>query len=71
MNRDEARKYVENLKRASSVLEYVRCEELRAFEHAKHAQQIDDLLAAGLAHARPRTSSGLVDMQRVFARAFR
>ena len=63
------REYVERWQRVGPLLEKMRRDELRNFDHAANATRIDQLLAAGLLHARPRTTSGLVEMQRIFARA--
>ena len=69
MTRDEARSYVEHWKRVGPLLEEMRRQELRQFSHSQNGQAIDDLLAAGLVHAQPRVSSGLIEMQRIFAKA--
>jgi hypothetical protein len=69
MTREEARQYVEHWKRVGPLLEEIRRDELRQYCHADHAQAIDKHLAAGLIHAEPRLSSGLVEMQRVFSKA--
>jgi hypothetical protein len=39
--------------------------------HEEQAALIDSLLEIGLKHAQPSTTSGLVDMQKIFARAGR
>lgn len=69
MTREEASRYVEHWKRVGPLLEGIRREELRRFSHADNAQAIDDLLAAGLLHAQPRATSGLIEMQRIFSKA--
>jgi len=71
MTRDEAREYVERWRKAGPELEKVRREELRVMRHQEQAELIDSLLEAGLRHAQPSTTSGLVEMQRIFARARR
>lgn len=71
MTLGEARDFVARWQLAGPALEQARRDELRGFRHQERAQEIDDLLAAGLLHATPRASSGLVEMQRLFARARR
>jgi hypothetical protein len=71
MTHEEAREFVERWRRAAPELEKVRREELRAMCHQEQAELIDGLLEAGLRHAQPSNSSGLVEMQKIFARARR
>lgn len=68
MTLEDAKAYVEHWKRVGPLLEDIRREELRQFSHVDNAQAIDDHLAAGLIHAQPRASSGLIEMQRIFAK---
>jgi hypothetical protein len=69
MTRKKTQSYGEHWKRVGPLLEEIHREELRQFSHSENAQAIDDLLAAGLLHAQPRVSSGLLQMQRIFAKA--
>jgi hypothetical protein len=52
-------------------LDRIRRWELRNFNHREHWAAIDALLQLACEHAVPRTTSGLVELQRVFARARR
>ena len=62
--------WVEHWARVGPKLERIRRDELRNFDHARHAEAIDALLQMGLEHATPRTTSGLVEMQRLFRRGW-
>ena len=69
MNKEEAREYVERWKKAGPALEKIRREELRAMSYKAEASAIDKLLEAGLLHAQPSSTSGLVEMQRILSKA--
>lgn len=69
MTNEEAREYVERWKKAGPALEKIRREELRTMRFEEEATAIDLLLEAGLRCAPPSTTSGLVEMQRILARA--
>jgi hypothetical protein len=69
MSKDEKqlmRRFVEPWRRAGPEMEAIRRRELARFDFAANWKAIDDLLAAGLQQARPRTESGMVEMQRWF-----
>jgi len=65
------RAWVETWKRAGPVLERIRREELRDFRYEDHPEVIDALLEIGCRRAVPRPTSGLVEQQRLFAKARR
>ncbi len=69
MTNEEAREFVERWKKAGPALEKIRREELRAMCFEAEADAIDKLLEAGLKHARPSATSGLVEMQKIFSKA--
>jgi hypothetical protein len=69
MTEDEAREYVQRWKQAGPALEKVHRDELKGFVFGAHAIQIDSLIAAGLLHSSPSTTSGMVEMQRILAKA--
>jgi hypothetical protein len=58
--------WVETWKRAGPELERIRREELRAFKHEENVEIIDSLLQLGVDHGVPRTTSRLVEQQRLF-----
>jgi hypothetical protein len=71
MSRDEAKKYVEQWRRAGPELEKVRREELRNLTDEDVRAQIHALLELTKLYAGDRRSSGLVDQQRIFQKARR
>lgn len=68
MTNEEAREFVDRWKRTGPAMEKVRRQELRNARHENDAYLIDQLLEAGLQHARTATTSGLIEMQRIFAK---
>lgn len=54
--------------RTGEELEARRREELRTLDHLENAALINDLVAMGLAHAREKGISGLVEQQAHFLR---
>ena len=69
MSKDEkqlVRRFVETWRRAGPELDAIRRRELARFDFAANWKAVDDLLAAGLRNARPRTECGMVEMQRWF-----
>jgi hypothetical protein len=54
---------------AGPKLSDIRSWELRNFNHQEHLAAIDALLQIGVDHAVSRTTSGLVELQRVLAKA--
>lgn len=71
MTAEDAQLFVAKWAFAAPALADAHREELLAFSHEEQAAKIDELLAVGLLHANPRMTSGLVEMQRIFARARR
>jgi hypothetical protein len=66
-NSEESRIIVAQWKSAARELERVREEELRNVVY--DWRTFDAMLEFGLAHAQPRESSGIVEMQRFFMKA--
>lgn len=60
------KKIVGQWKRTGALLEEIRARELQNFFY--DPELVDSMLELGLLHARPRVTSGLVDMQRFFSR---
>jgi len=71
MTHDEAREYVERWKKAGPALEKVRREELRNLSHKNCQDQIRALLEIGSQNRQSRSTSGLIEQQRLFQKAFR
>lgn len=63
--------FVEHWQRIGPILERIRQEELRNFRHEDHVEQIDALLQLAWERRTRRTTSGLVDLQRIFRNATR
>src|SRR5262245_7180123 len=57
--------------RIGSKLVRIRRRELREFDHAKYRASIDALLDIGFKYTRPRTTSGLIELQRILAKGGR
>lgn len=66
MTRDEAQQYVDYWKRVGPLLEAIEKEELRNYSHADRMHDITALLDLGAQFARPRSTSGLLEQQRLF-----
>jgi hypothetical protein len=62
---------VAHWQRIGPELERIRRWELRNFDYKAHWKAIDAMLQLACERAVPRTTSGLVELQRVFARARR
>jgi hypothetical protein len=58
--------WVETWIKAGAKLEAIRRQELRDYVYEEHMQEIDDLLEIACRFAQPRTTSGLVEQQRLF-----
>jgi len=58
------KKIVEQWKHTGNLLAGIRAEELQNTDY--DPELVDSMLELGLLHARPRTTAGLVDMQRYF-----
>lgn len=63
-----ARRWVETWQRAGARLEALERERLRNFRYEDHMAEIDALLEIACRFAQPRSSSGLVEQQRLFAK---
>ena len=64
-NDQSNRGWVEHWARVGPELARIRREELRRYRHEDNIEIIDSLLELGLRHAQPRTTSGLVELQRL------
>ena len=62
----ELRLWVETWARAGPKLEAIRRRELREMTHEERVRVIDAVLQIGARFSQPRTSSGLVEQQRLF-----
>ena len=60
------RQWVEHWRKAGPELERIRRKELRRFRHEENVTAIDALLELGTRMGPPRTTSGMVEMQRLF-----
>jgi hypothetical protein len=58
--------WVETWIKAGAKLEAIRRQELRDYVYEEHVQEIDDLLNIACRFAQSRTTSGLVEQQRLF-----
>ena len=61
--------WVENWAKVGPQLEAIRRRELRALTYEDRIKAIDALLQIGCAFGKPRTTSGLVEQQRLFQKA--
>ena len=61
--------WVKHWQRIGPLLEQIRREELRNFKYENHVDLIDSLLEIGCRTGPPRTTSGLVELQRLFQKA--
>ena len=61
---EEATSWADHWARIGPKLESVRRQELRNFDFTRERAAIDGLLEIAVAHAVPRTTSGLVELQR-------
>jgi hypothetical protein len=68
-DKQRTRAWVENWVRVGPQLEAIRRRELRAMTYQQRIQAIDTVLQIGCRFAKPRTSSGLVEQQRLFQKA--
>jgi hypothetical protein len=62
---------VEHWRRVGPLLEEVRRRELRNYDHAANWLAVRSLLDLAVRYAQPRTTSGLVELQRLFRRTSR
>jgi hypothetical protein len=68
-DRQWTKKYVEHWKRAGPLLEQAKRDELAHYDYEQRRHIVEALLEIGVRFARPRTTSGLVELQRVFIQA--
>ena len=68
-HRADNKEWGEHWKKIGPKLEAIRREELRNYKHEDHIQEIDALLEIGCRFGTPRTTSGLVEQQRLFQKA--
>lgn len=73
MTQDEderrTREWVDRWAKVGPELEAIRRRELRAMTHEERVRAIDTLLQIGCRFAKPRSTSGLVEQQRLFQKA--
>lgn len=69
--REQYRKYVKHWQRIGPVLERIRIREMRSPEYANDWKIMDSLYEIACYHRVRRTTSGLVEQQRLFAKARR
>lgn len=63
--------FVDKWRLAGPALERIALQELRNYKHEEHRAIIDSLLEMAVDLAKPRTTSGLVELQRWLAKARR
>lgn len=63
-NVNDNRGFVEHWRKVGSLLEEIRRQELRDFDHKANVEIIDALLQLGVDCGEERTTSGLVELQR-------
>lgn len=61
-----AKRWVDTWRRAGPELERIKAEELANYIHEDHWPAIDQMLEWAHRNAKPRTSSGLQEMQKYF-----
>jgi len=74
MTEDERRllkQYVEQWDRTGRALEEIKREELAHYDYEKNRPAVDALMDLGVRFAQPRTTSGLVEFQRILMEARR
>jgi hypothetical protein len=69
--REQYREYVQRWKRVGPLLERIRLRELRSPEYGKNWRIVDGLYELAMYHRRSRPTSGLMELQRLFAKARR
>jgi hypothetical protein len=67
--RELTRRGIEAWRLAGPALERIEAEELAHYDYNKNRHLVDALLEIGVRFAQPRTTSGLVELQRVFMKA--
>ena len=69
LERQRTKQWVENWKRVGPILEEIRRRELRNMTYDQRVKAIESVLHLGSLFAKPRTTSGMVEMQRLFQKA--
>jgi hypothetical protein len=64
--REQIKRWVETWQRAGAALRQMKRQELRSPDYGKNSALIDELLEWAVEHQKVRTSSGLVEQQRMF-----
>ena len=67
--RRDDKAWLEHWQKVGPLLEQIRRAELRNYRHEDHIHIIDSLFQIGCQFARPRETSGLVELQRLFQKA--
>ncbi len=65
MDHELGKRWVETWQKAGPALDAVRRKELREFDYEDRREAVLGLLELGFRFRRPRSSSGLVEMQRL------
>lgn len=61
--------FVAHWQRVGPILQKIRDDELRQFDWNAERHIVDGLLEMGVAHSPPKTTTGLVELQRLFRKA--
>jgi hypothetical protein len=67
--RESNREFVQRWKRVGPMLKQIKRRELKAMRHEDQAKIIESLLEIAFQHGEPRYTSGLVELQKLLARA--
>ena len=68
-DKERTKAWVENWAKVGPQLEAIRRRELRAMTYEQRVKAIESVLELGSRFAKPRTTSGLVEQQRLFQKA--
>jgi len=68
MEKGTNREFIERWKRVGPLLEEIRWQELRLYRHEDHWKTVEGLMEMAVAHGTPRTTSGLVEIQKLLHR---
>lgn len=71
IEREQTKAWVENWAKVGPKLEAIRRRELREMTYEQRIKAIDSLLQIGCQFGKPRSTSGLVEQQRLFRKAKR
>ncbi|HLW64262.1 MAG TPA: hypothetical protein VKS79_03010 [Gemmataceae bacterium] len=69
--KEREREYVKRWEQLGQMLERIRVQALRSPDYGKDWRLLDGLMATTAYHYRSRKTSGLVEQQRIFAKARR